>query len=139
MDVTIANGAVSVAPFNVLIDGHKSNISGSTSLDGALDYKISSSVPAGQLGQQANAALAKLTGSTKEATSDIKLNLGVTGSYDSPKISLIGSDAVKDQITKAEVNKAVDLVKQNTGVDIHLKKNLIRKPWKKLEKKLIIF
>ena len=121
IDVTITNGAVSVAPFNVFIDGHKSNISGSTSIDGALDYKIATSVPAGQLGQQANAALAKLTGSTEEASSDIKLNLGVTGSYDSPKISLMGSDAkdaIIDQVTEAAVNKAADLVKQNTGVDV---------------------
>jgi hypothetical protein len=130
MDVTITNGAVSVAPFNVFIDGHKSNISGSTSIDGALDYKIATSVPAGQLGQQANAALAKLTGSTEEASSDIKLNLGVTGSYDSPKISLMGSDAkdaIKNQVTEAAVNKAVDLVKQNTGVDIPTSKEELNK------------
>ena len=130
IDVTITNGAVSVAPFNVFIDGHKSNISGSTSLDGALDYKISTSVPAGELGQQANAALAKLTGSTEEASSDIKLNLGVTGPYDSPKISLIGSDAkdaIKEQVTEAAVNKAADLVKQNTGVDVPTSKEELNK------------
>jgi hypothetical protein len=130
MDVTITNGAVSVAPFNVFIDGHKSNISGSTSLDGALDYKISTSVPAGQLGQQANAALAKITGSTEEASSEIKLTLGVTGQYDSPKISLIGSDtkdAIKGQVTEAAVDKAADLIKQNTGVDIPTSKEALNK------------
>jgi hypothetical protein len=130
MDVAITNGAVSVAPFDVFIDGHKSNISGSTSLDGALDYKISTSVPAGQLGQQANAALAKITGSTEEASSEIKLTLGVTGQYDSPKISLIGSDtkdAIKGQVTEAAVDKAADLIKQNTGVDIPTSKEALNK------------
>ena len=127
MDVTITNGVVSVAPFDVLIDDHKSTISGSTSIDGALDYKIATSVPAGQLGQQANAALAKVTGSTEDASSEIKLNLGVTGQYDSPKISLIGSDAMKEQVTKAAVSKAVDLVKENTGIDIPTSKEELNK------------
>ena len=127
MDVTITNGVVSVAPFDVLIDGHKSTISGSTSLDGALDYIIATSVPAGQLGQQANAALGKLTGNTEDPSSEIKLKLGVTGPYDSPKISLIGSDAIKEQIIKAAVNKAADLVKQNTGVDIPTSKEELNK------------
>ena len=126
MNVAIINGAVFIDPFDVLIDGHKSTISGNTSLDGELDYKITTSVPAGQLGQQANAALGKLTGSTEEASSEIKLNLGVTGLYDSPKISLIGLDG-KDQITDAAVDKAVDLVKQNTGVDIPTSKEELNK------------
>jgi hypothetical protein len=125
MDVALTNGVVNVAPFDVLIDGHKSTISGSTSLDGVLDYKIATSVPAGQLGQQANAALGKLTGSTEEASSDIKLNLGITGPYDSPKISLIGSDS-KDAANVA-VNKAVDIVKQNTGIDIPTSKEELNK------------
>jgi hypothetical protein len=130
MNVTITNGVVNVAPFDVLIDGHKSTISGSTSLDGALDYIIATSIPAGQLGQQANAILGKLTGSTEEASSEIKLNLGVTGPYDSPKISLVGfdsKDAIKEQVTEAAINKAADLVKQNTGVDIPTSKEELNK------------
>ena len=127
MYVAVTNGVVNVDPFDVLIDGHKSTISGSTAIDGALDYIISTSVPAGQLGQQANAALAKLTGSTEDASAEIKLNLGVTGLYDSPKISLIGSDAIKGQVTEVAVNKAVDLVKQNTGVDLPTSKEELNK------------
>lgn len=127
MDVTITDGVVSVAPFDLIIDGHESTISGHTSLDGALDYKITTSVPAGQLGQQANAALGKLTGSTEDASSEVKLNLGVTGQYDSPKINLIGSGAMKDQVTKAAVSKATDLVKENTGLDIPTSKEELNK------------
>ncbi len=130
MDVTIVNGVVNIAPFDVLIDDHKSTISGSTSLEGALDYKIATSIPAGQLGQQANAALNKLTGSTEEASSEIKLKLAVTGPYDSPKISLVGSDAkdaVKEQVTKAVVDKAAELAKEQLGVDIPTSKEELNK------------
>ena len=126
MDVKITNGAVSVAPFDLIVDSYKSKISGNTSLEGALNYRIETSLPAGELGQQANAALANILGGTQEASSEIKLNLGVTGQYDSPKISIMSSDA-KEQVTKAAVTKAVDLVKQNTGVDLPTSKEELNK------------
>ncbi|MCF6352840.1 MAG: AsmA family protein [Cyclobacteriaceae bacterium] len=121
MNVTIENGVVNVAPFDVVIDGNKSTISGSTSLEGNLDYKIATSIPAGQLGEQANAALNKLMGSTEKPSSTVKLNLGVTGPYDSPKVSLLGSDmkaAVKEKITEAVVSKGAELAKEKLGVDV---------------------
>lgn len=121
MNVTIENGVVNVAPFDVIIDGNKSTISGNTSLEGNLDYKIATSIPTGQLGEQANAALNKLMGGSEKPSSTIKLNLGITGPYDSPKVSLLGSDmkgAVTDKVTEAVVNKAVDLVKEKTGLDL---------------------
>jgi len=130
MDVKIVDGVVNIAPFDVLIDDYKSTISGSTSLDGALDYKIATSIPAGQLGKQANAAMGKLTGSTAEAASEIKLNLAVTGPYDTPKISLVGSDAkdaVKEQITKVVVDKAAQLAKEKIGVDLPTSKEELNK------------
>ncbi len=140
MQVIIENGAVNVAPFDVIIDGNKSTISGSTSLEGLLDYKIATSIPAGQLGQQANAALNKLMGSTEEASSEIKLNLGVTGLYDNPKISLLGSDmkeAVKEQVVKAVVDKAAELAKEKLGVDIPTSKEDLNKEAREKADKLL--
>jgi len=130
MEVSIINGVVTVAPFDVMIDDHKSTISGTTSLEGVLDYKIATSIPAGQLGQQANAALGKLTGSTESPSTEVKLNLGVTGPYDSPKVSLVGSDAkdaVKEKVTEAAINKAADLAKEKLGVDLPTSKEELNK------------
>ncbi len=138
--VKITNGVVKVEPFDVLIDGHKSTISGSTSLDGALDYKIATTIPAGKLGKQANAALNKLTGSTEDPSSEIKLNLGVTGSYDSPKINLLASDgqnAVKEQVTQAVVTKAADIAKEQLGVDVPTSKEELNKEAKEQADKLL--
>ncbi len=130
MQVTIKDGAVNVAPFDVIIEGNKSTISGSTSLEGNLDYKIAISIPAGQLGEQANVALNKLMGSTEKASSKIKLNLGVTGPYNSPKISLLGSDMkdiVKEKIVEAVVTKGADLIKEKTGLDVPTSKEEVKK------------
>ena len=141
MDVTITNGAVSVAPFDMIIEGHKSTIQGNTSLEGDLSYNIETSIPAGQIGQQANAALNQLAGNPEEASSEIKLKLGVTGKYDSPKISLLGSDALKEQATKVAVQKAADLIKKNTGIGLptskeELNKEAIEKARKEADKLL---
>ncbi len=138
MQVSITNGVVKVEPFDVLIDDHKSTISGTTALDGSLDYKIATSIPAGQLGQRANAALSKLTGSTEDPSSEIKLNLGVTGPYDNPKVSLVGSDAkdaVKEQVTKVVVDKAADLAKEKLGVDVPTSKEDLNKEAKEKARK----
>ncbi|MCF6361226.1 MAG: hypothetical protein L3J29_10760 [Cyclobacteriaceae bacterium] len=141
MQVKIENGVVNVAPFDVVIDGNKSTISGSTSLDGNLDYKIATSIPAGQLGEQANAALNKLMGSTEKPSSTVvKLNLGVTGPYDSPKISLLGSDmkdAVKEKVTEAVVNKAADIAKEKLGVDVPTSKEEVSAKVKEEADKLL--
>ena len=126
MNVHIEDGKVNVDPFDVTIDGHKSTVSGSTGLDGALDYKINTSIPAGQVGEQVNAALNKLTGSKAEPSSEIKLNLGLTGKYDNPKVSLLGSDskdAMKEKVTKAAVDKAQELIKDKISEDIPVTKD----------------
>ncbi|MCB0504014.1 MAG: AsmA family protein [Cyclobacteriaceae bacterium] len=126
MNVHIEDGKVNVDPFDVTIDGHKSTVAGSTSLDGSLDYTVKTSIPAGQVGEQVNAALNKFTGSKKEPSSEIKVNLGITGKYDSPKVSLLGSDskdAVKEQVTKAAVDKAQELIKDKISEDIPVTKD----------------
>ncbi|VAW28964.1 hypothetical protein MNBD_BACTEROID06-252, partial [hydrothermal vent metagenome] len=140
MQVSIENGAVNVAPFDVIIDGNKSTISGSTSLNGILDYKIATNIPAGQLGEQANAALNKLMGSSEKPSSKIKLNLGVTGPYDSPKVSLLGSDikgAIKEQLTEVVVNKAAEIAKEQLGVDVPTSKEEISAKAKEEADKLL--
>ncbi len=140
MQVKIENGAVNVAPFDVIIDGNKSTISGSTSLEGILDYKIATSIPAGQLGEQANAALNKLMGNSEKPSSKINLNLGVTGPYDSPKVSLLGSDmkdAVKEKITEAVVKKGAELAKEKLGVDVPTSKEEVNAKAKEEADKLL--
>ena len=120
MKVSISNGKLKVQPFDLKLNNTAANIGGSTGLDGSIDYTVKMDVPAGQLGAQANALLGSLTGNENKSET-IKLNIGVGGSYDNPKFNLLGSDGATT-ITGTAAQKASDLVKQNTGVDVPVTK-----------------
>lgn len=123
MQTSIENGRVHVAPFDVQMAGQTANLSGSIGPDGSIDYDVSTEVDAGAVGQQVNQLLAGLKGQeASTASSKIKLNFKVGGTYDDMKIKLAGTtnadgttNTVKEQVkleAKKEVEKKVDEVKQ---------------------------
>jgi hypothetical protein len=89
--------------------------SGSQGLDGSMDYVMKLDIPAGIAGTAANNAIASLTGKPATTGGKIKLNLGVTGKSDNPKVKVLGGEtsdqvsAVKTAVVdkaKEEINKA---------------------------------
>ncbi|MFL5727926.1 MAG: AsmA-like C-terminal region-containing protein [Cytophagaceae bacterium] len=123
----IADGKVSVEPFDVKAGNTKMNISGNQSIDGALDYLIKMDIPAGAIGANVNGALSKLTGGTPSGNENVKMDFKVGGTYNDPKIGLAGSnmkdqakdmvkDAVKDKVTN-EVNNNQDVQKAKEDAD----------------------
>lgn len=115
MKASLKNGRAYVAPFDVNMAGQEANISGSVGADGSLDYRVSTEVDAGAVGQQVNQLLAGLKGQDASAVSSkVKLNFNVGGTYDKPKIVLAGTTSadgttttVKEQV-KQEVKQEVD-------------------------------
>lgn len=93
METEIKDGRLHVKPFDINFGGKKTTISGSNGADGSIDYIMKMNVPAGAIGDAANNALASLTGIKSAVGKNIKLNLKVTGSYDSPKVGLAGTEA----------------------------------------------
>jgi len=85
MHVSVEDGKLRVKPFDFKINNYKATVGGTTDIDGTIDYKIKLDIPAGQIGTQVNALLGSLTGSTNNSDI-IKLNLGMAGTYDNPKI-----------------------------------------------------
>jgi len=123
MKTTLKNGRAFVAPFDVELAGQKANLSGSVGVDGSIDYKVSAEIEIGVVGQQVNQLLADLSGdNSRAASSKVKLNFNVGGTYDNPKITLAGttnsdgtSSTVKEQVkqeVKQEVDKQVEEVKK---------------------------
>ena len=120
MSVTIENGNVSVKPFDVNICNYKTTVSGTTSVDGKLDYTLDMTIPAGAIGSQINSLLSKYTGSSN-TSSNIQLPIGVGGTLDQPTYKLLGatSDVKATDVAKAVVKEKVE---EELGVDLEEEK-----------------
>ena len=114
MTASIKDGKFAVDPFDVEINGYKANIAGNTGLDGSLDYNIQMDIPAGEIGGQVNNLLGSLTGNTNPSD-EIKVNFNLGGTYDDPKINLLGAggEGAKEVVK----NEAIDQVVKIAGGD----------------------
>ncbi|NJM25855.1 MAG: AsmA-like C-terminal region-containing protein [Bacteroidia bacterium] len=109
MSASIKDGRLSVKPFDVKFGNYKTNIAGSTGLDGSLDYSLKMDVPAGKLGQEFNSFLAQYSGGSKDPNSTVPLVIGLGGSYDSPAPRLVMDEQ------KAQVKQAVTAAAKEEG------------------------
>lgn len=123
MEVEITEGRVYVEPFDVTLGGKSTTISGSSGVDGSLDYQMLSVVPSGQVGSAVNSALSSLTGGKDFVSPNIDLVMGVTGTYDDPEVKLIsakpsgssqsgGTKSVVKQKAKEKVDEVKEEVKE---------------------------
>jgi uncharacterized protein involved in outer membrane biogenesis len=113
----VRSGRVYVEPFDVNIGNFKTVIAGSNGIDGSIDYLMKMNVPAGTVGTAVNAAIAKFTGNDETISSNILLNLKVTGDYSDPKVRLVGTEAgaggksTPQAAVKAKVEKQAEELK----------------------------
>jgi hypothetical protein len=123
MSTTIKNGRLGVKPFDVKFGNYKTTVSGSTGLDGSLDYTLKMNVPAGKLGAQYNALIAKYTGGKSDPNGEIPVTIGLGGRYDSPVPKLLMDDQkaqAKDAATaaaKEEGQKAIEKAVKGTEAE----------------------
>jgi len=108
MSATIKEGLLSVKPFNVKFGSYVTNVSGSTGLDGSINYLLKMNVPAGKLGSQLQGFVNQNTGSTT-STSEIPVTIGLGGTYKDPKTTLMTQEQqqqVKEAVTAAAEEKS---------------------------------
>lgn len=108
---TIADGRVNFEPFDVKAGSQVVNIGGSNGLDGTVDYRIRTGVPAGPAGTAVSAALSSLSGKSISSPKEIKFEIAATGQAASPKFRLVKVDAgsAKEEAKAALLDKAKDL------------------------------
>ena len=128
MSAEIRDGRLFVKPFDVNLGSYATTIEGSTSIDGSINYSLGMDVPAGQIGTQLNSLVSQFTGGKVSAAGDnVRLNIGVGGSYNKPEFGLRSVGAsdgtnIKSAVT-ASVQAQVDAKKEeakqqgNTKVD----------------------
>jgi len=114
MSASIADGKLSVKPFNVKFGDYFATVNGATSLTGGIDYALKMNVPAGKMGAQLQ-ALVNQNGGATAASSEIPLNIKVGGTFTNPKATLISDEQkqqVKQAVTEAVTDKAKEAVQQ---------------------------
>ena len=128
----IVNGRIYTEPFNVKIAENNALIAGSSGVDGTLDYTIKMDVPAAAVNAAAS-LVASATGNKVNLTgSNMKLNLGVKGNYDDPKVTLLGAESggtastAKESLQKAVEQKKEEVV-QKAKVVVEEKKEEAKK------------
>lgn len=110
MSATIKEGRLSVKPFDVKFGQYTTNVSGSTGLDGSLNYTLKMNVPAGKLGSQFQSFINQNAG-TNNPTNEIPVTIGLSGLYNDPKPTLL-MDEQKAQAKQAVTNVAEEKSKQ---------------------------
>lgn len=108
MSATISDGRLSVKPFDVKFGSYATSISGSTGLDGSINYSLKMNVPAGKLGSQLQGFLNQNTDG-KNPSQEIPITIGVGGTYKEPKTTLMAQEQ------KQQVKEAVTAVVEEKG------------------------
>lgn len=93
----IQNGRMYVEPFELEVSGQKAVVGGNNGLDGSLDYSmLLKDLSTGKVGNVLNSALSSLTGGKTTIANKINLTIGIGGTYDNPKIKLLGTSDASD-------------------------------------------
>ena len=117
----IENGNLSVEPFDINVGNYKTNVSGTSSVDGKLDYKMDMQIPAGALGTQVNSMLSQYTGGDGNS-STINLPIGVGGTYDEPTYKLLSPSGGSVKATDVAKVVVKDQVEKQLDVDLEKEK-----------------
>jgi len=123
MEGEIKEGRFYIKPFNVKLGNYETTVAGSNGLDGSLDFKLNFDIPAGELGQQLNQTIAGITGRQADASSTVKLTIGLGGTYDDPKPRLLAADTgegLKEQVAEEVKQEMIKSIQDKTGQQVEV-------------------
>lgn len=113
----VENGRISVEPFDIEMGKGKMTVAGSNGLDQSMAYDVAIDMPPGAAGAAAMSAVGSLIGKGVDPNANFKVNVGLGGTVDNPKITYVrnakgegAADLVKQEVTEV-VDKAKDSVK----------------------------
>lgn len=156
LSMKIQDGRLSVKPFDLTIGGYKAVVSGSSGLDGSIDYAMTMKVPTGQVGQAVNQALAKLTKGKSIVSDFMNLSIGIGGTFNDPKVKLLGAKPgegkghfaanmkkkVKEKVdekiaeVKGKLEETKEKVEKEVKKKVYLEKSKIEKKVEKKKKEI---
>lgn len=102
----VRDGRVFIEPFNVKFGNNNAIIAGSHGLDGSMNYTIKMDVPPGAV-QTVTQLASSLAGKNFNVNSkDVKINLGIKGTFDKPEIKVLGLESGGTAVAAKEALKA---------------------------------
>jgi hypothetical protein len=122
VNFTIVDGNLMIAPFDVKAGEIKMNVGGKSKIDGDMDMIVKMDVPTGAMGEAAAGALSSLAGTNISAPKSIKMDLNMTGTYDNPKVRVVGTSAgegekpVKEKVKEAAKTEIKNQIQNNEQV-----------------------
>lgn len=99
--IEINDGLMQVKPFDLKLWDYEAKLQGSAGFDGSINYLLNLMVPASKFGSQANTLLTNLLGNQSNQETIIPIALNLTGTYNSPKISLAGGNSIESMLSSA--------------------------------------
>ncbi|WP_258102882.1 AsmA-like C-terminal region-containing protein [Marinoscillum sp. MHG1-6] len=137
VQLSIRDGRVFVKPFDLVMGGRETTFSGSSGLDGTLDYEMFTVVPSGQVGSTINNTLTSFTGGKELVSSTVDVTFGIGGTYDDLQVKLMSAKPTgaegeggakaqaKEQVTQ-KVDQTKTEVKQKTEAVVDEKKEEVK-------------
>ena len=107
--LTFDNGNIQVKPFDFNIKGIKVTAGGTHGLDQNMNYNVTLDVPAKYMGSEVSGLLSKLSAQERE-TMTVALPIGLTGTFNSPKVNL-NTQAAVNSLTQRIIDKQKDDLK----------------------------
>ncbi|WP_121667920.1 AsmA family protein [Mesonia aquimarina] len=117
---SFSNGKINVKPFNFNVKDIGINVGGSHSFENTMNYNLTLDIPAKYLGSEISGGLASLTKTDLENTK-ISLPVGVSGSFDSPKVNVnlkAATQELSQQIIDQQKDEAKDKLKDEAEKQI---------------------
>ena len=117
LQTEIKDGRLNVKPYNVKLGNFNTLITGSTGLDGSIDYNLEMDIPAGSYGAKFNSLVSSATGGGN-TSQNIKLPIKLTQSFTDPKFVLgnaFSKDNLKNQVKDVAKEKLLQQVADNKG------------------------
>ena len=113
----VENGRISVEPFDIAMGTGKVTVFGSNGLDQSMAYDLAFDMPPGVAGAAAMNAVGGLIGKSFDSKSNFKVNVGLGGTVDQPKITYVrnangesATDLAEEKVTEV-VNTVKDSVR----------------------------
>ena len=101
----IEDGKAIFNPFKAKAGDMDMTINGKNGLDGSIEYDLDMLVPSGMVGDMANSAASKYLGKSSVVGDKMNMKAQIVGTYDNPKIKLLGKDGTSTTATIADAGK----------------------------------